>query len=152
MSSDAHNPGPGNGNPPFHSDVNFESKDINARTILMYLLALAIAVAAAFAVTVLVLRVTEKIATDADRTLPPSHENAGPTVPPEPMLQGLPGHTNDPQEDLREKIAADTKANETLEWVDRSAGIAEIPVEEAMKIIVSKGISTGAPAAPEKSK
>jgi uncharacterized membrane protein len=36
--------------------------------------------------------------------------------------------------------------------VDRSAGIAQIPVEDAMKIIVSKGVSSGASGAPEKSK
>ncbi|HUJ93478.1 MAG TPA: hypothetical protein VLW46_00785 [Candidatus Bathyarchaeia archaeon] len=140
------------GNLPVHKDVNFESKDINVRTILMYLLALAVAVAAAFAVTVLILRVTEKMAADSDRSLPPSHQGVGATKPPEPMLQGVPGHTNDPQEDLREKMAADTKANEQLGWVDRSAGIAQIPVEDAMKMIVNKGLPSGAAPTAEKSK
>lgn len=151
MSSE-HNHTAGDGTLPVNQDVNFESKDINVRMILMYLLALAVSVALAFAVTVLILRVTEKMAADADRVLPPSHQGVGATMPPEPMLQGVPGHTNDPQEDLREKIASDTKANEQLGWVDRSAGIAQIPVEDAMKIIVSKGLSSGAAPAAEKSK
>jgi hypothetical protein len=151
MSSE-HNHAPGNGSLPINKDVNFESKDINVRSILLYLLALAVSVAIAFGVTVLILRVTEKMAVDSDRVMPPSHKDVGATMPPEPMLQGVPGHTNDPQEDLREKIASDTKANEQLGWVDRSAGIAQIPVEDAMKIIVSKGLSPGAAPATEKSK
>jgi len=150
--STEHNAVHGDGNLPVHNDVTFEPRDINTRTILMYLLALAVAVAATFAITVYILRFTEKIAVESDRVMPPSHRGVGATMPPEPMLQGVPGHTNDPQEDLREKIASDTKANETLGWVDRSSGIAQIPVDDAMKIIVSKGISSGASAAPEKSK
>jgi len=151
MSSE-HSHAQADGNLPVHQDVNFESRDINVRTILMYLLALAVAVAAAFAVTVLILRVTEKMAADSDRAMPPSHQGVGATLPPEPMLQGVPGHANDPQQDLREKIASDTKANEQLGWVDRSAGIAQIPVEDAMKIIVSKGLPSAAAPAAEKSK
>jgi hypothetical protein len=56
------------------------------------------------------------------------------------MLQGVPGHTTDPQQDLRNKLAADEAANEKLGWIDQQAGIAQIPVEEAMKIIVTKGL------------
>jgi hypothetical protein len=150
MSPDHNNHAHGNGGLPVNNDVTFESQDINVRTILMYLVALAVCVAIAFAVTVGVLRVSEKIAVESDRVMPPSHNGVGATLPPEPMLQGIPGHTNDPQEDLREKVEADTKANEQLGWVDRSGGVAQIPVEDAMKIIVSKGLSGAAPA--EKSK
>jgi hypothetical protein len=113
---------------------------------------LAVAVAGTFAITVLIFRFTSKMAEDSDRTLPPIAQDAAPTVPPEPMLQGMPGHPNDAQEDLREKIDADTKANEQLGWADRSAGIAQIPVEDAMKIIVSRGLSPEAAPAAEKKK
>jgi hypothetical protein len=53
---------------------------------------------------------------------------------------------------MRDKIAADTKANESYGWVDEKAGIAQIPVKEAMKIIAEKGLPVAAPAAPEKKK
>jgi hypothetical protein len=151
MSSEHHNAALGDGNLPVNKDVTFEPRDINTRTILVYLLALAVAVGLTFAVTVFILRFTESIAFESDRVMPPSHEGVGPTIPPPPLLQGTPISPNDPQEDLREKVAADTKANETLGWVDRSAGIAQIPVEDAMKIVVSKGVA-GAPATQEKSK
>jgi hypothetical protein len=68
--------------------------------------------------------------------------------PPEPRLQGVPGHEIDPQEDHREKIRADRAANEQYRWIDASSGIAQIPVSEAMKIIVAKGVTGSAPARP----
>ena len=67
-------------------------------------------------------------------------------MPPEPRLQGVPGHGNDPQEDLREKIQADTEENEKAGWIDQSEGIAQIPVTDAMKITAEKGLLGGSAA------
>ncbi len=71
-------------------------------------------------------------------------------LPPEPRLQGVPGHDADPQQDHRDKVRADNEANEKYGWVDQNAGIAQIPVKEAMKIIAQKGLPATPPAAPEK--
>jgi hypothetical protein len=154
MSTDHHKSGHAVNTPadlaPRHEDVSFETRDVRATTIYWYLIALAVAVAASFAVCVSVLHVTTRLAEEADTPPPPSRAMLGPdykNLPPEPRLQGVPGHENDPQQDLREKLKADTEANESLGWVDRSAGIAQIPVKEAMKIIAEKGL----PAAGEKS-
>ena len=75
------------------------------------------------------------------------------TRPPEPRLQGMyyERETNDAQKDLREKRAADLEANQKLEWVDQNGGIAQIPVKDAMKLIVERGLG-GSSAAPEKKK
>jgi hypothetical protein len=76
-------------------------------------------------------------------------------MPPEPRLQGVPGHDADPQRDLRGKLRADTEANEKLEWIDKNAGIAQIPVKDAMRIIAEKGLPgtpTAAPLSAEKKK
>jgi hypothetical protein len=72
-------------------------------------------------------------------------------MPPEPRLQGVPGHGNDPQADLREKVRLDTEANEKAGWIDQDAGIAQIPVKDAMKVIAEKGLP-GAPASADKNK
>ena len=151
MSSEDHNTAHAAGGEPVHDDVNFESSDINTRSILLSLLYLGIAVVITFAVTILIFRFTSTRAERSDSQLPPSHQGVGATLPPEPRLQGVPGHVNDPQQDLRNKIAADEKAVNTYGWVDQQAGIARIPVDEAMKIIVSKGLPvTPAPAAEKK--
>lgn len=70
--------------------------------------------------------------------------------PPEPRLQGMPGHLTDPQLDMREKITADTKENEKLGWVDEKAGVAQIPVKDAMDLIVAKGLPAVKPMPDEK--
>lgn len=148
MSSEHHNTEHQDGQPLRHTDVAFEAADINTRTILAYLLYLGLSVVIAFAVSVYIYRFATKLATDYDTPLTPSHKNVGPTMPPEPMLQGVPGHVTDPQFDLRAKIKRDSEANETLKPLEGQPGFAQIPVEDAMKIIVSKGLPA-AVAAPE---
>jgi hypothetical protein len=152
MSSEHHNTGQPGDPPPTNADVAFESSDIDTRTILMYILYLAISVAAAFFVSVFVFRFTTTIAVDSQTPPPPVRQGVAPTMPPEPRLQGVPGHTNDAQLDLRDKREADNAANEDYGWTDQRGGIARIPVEEAMKIIVSKGLPAVAAPAAEKKK
>jgi hypothetical protein len=151
MSTEHHNTGETGDQPPTNTDVAFESSDIDTRTILSYLFYLALSVAAAFIVSVFIFNFTSKMAADSDTPVAPVHRGVGPTMPPEPMLQGIPGHTTDPQLDMRDKREKDEAANEKLGWINKQAGIAQIPVDEAMKIIVSKGLpSVPAPAAEKK--
>jgi len=152
MSTEHH---PNHTDDPRHDDVAFEGRDFQAGTIYMYLAALAVAVVISLAATVYILRFTTKVAEQADAPPPPikaelsvkDREERG--YPPEPRLQGVPGHVNDPQEDLRQKLKADNEANSKLEWVDKNAGIVQIPVKDAMKIIAEKGLPS-IPAAAKK--
>jgi hypothetical protein len=139
MSTEHHNTGQTGDQPPTNADVAFESSDVDTRTILWYLFYLALSVAAAFIASVFIFRFTSKLAADSDTPMAPVHRGIGATMPPEPMLQGIPGHTTDPQLDMRTKIDTDEAENEKLGWIDKSAGIAQIPVDEAMKIVVTKG-------------
>jgi hypothetical protein len=151
MSTENHNTGQPGDQPPINADVAFESSDINTRTILAYLFYLAISVAAAFLVSVFVFHFLTNMAADSDTPLAPVHRGVGPTIPSEPHLQGVPYSPADPQLDLRDKREADEAANEKYGWTNQQAGIAQIPVEEAMKIIVSKGLpAVAAPAAEKK--
>jgi hypothetical protein len=151
MNTELHNTGQPGDQPPTNTDVAFESSDINTRTILAYLFYLAISVAAAFLISVFVFRSLTKMAVDSDTPMAPVHRGIGPTVPSGPPLQGVPYSPDDPQLDLRNKRESDEAANEKFDWVDKQAGIAQIPVDEAMKIIVSKGLPAfPAPAAEKK--
>ncbi len=64
--------------------------------------------------------------TDARRTLA--------TPMPEPRLQ------TDPPEDLATLRAREEKALDTYYWVDRDKGIVHIPIDEAMKQVVARGL------------
>jgi len=152
MSSETHNTGHQASAEPVHADVSFEKHDVEPRTIYIYLIGLAVAVVLAYAVCIFVLRATTSVAVDSDTPPPPVRQEMGSAfsdMPPEPRLQGVPGHKNDPQADLREKVLSDSEENEKTGWVNQSGGIAQIPVKDAMKIIAEKGLP-GAPAAAAK--
>jgi hypothetical protein len=148
MSTESHN----SGQSPLHKDVSFEERDVKVSTIYWYLLALGIATVAAAVICVYILQFADSTISSSEAPMPASKQamgNAYRTMPPEPRLQGMYGHDTDPQKDLREKRAADIAANEKLEWVDQASGIAQIPVKDAMKLIVEKGLPAVAPV-PEK--
>src|SRR5712692_9015914 len=149
MSTESHN----TGQEPRHTDVSFEERDIKAGTIYWYLFALGVAVVASLLICVYILRFTTAFMASSDIPPPPSRETHQRELPPEPRLQGFgfPGQKADPQADLRKKNQEDSEANEKLEWIDRSSGIVQIPVKDAMKIVAEKGLFP-APAAPEEKK
>jgi hypothetical protein len=153
MSTEPHKPTESAGEVPRHSDVSFEERDVQVSTIYWYLFALGLATLAALVICIFILRFTTNLAASSQPAPPPSRQAQSKDfrMPPEPRLQGVPGHENDPQRDLREKLKADMDANEKLEWLDKNAGIAQIPVKEAMRIIVAKGLP-GVSAPPEKKK
>lgn len=148
MSTESHN----SGQDPRHTDVSFEERDIKAGVIYKYLFALGAAVVASLFICVFILRFTTTVADSNDTPPPPSRESHQRELPPEPRLQGVPGHQTDPQADLRKKIEDDSEANEKLEWIDRSSGIVQIPVKDAMKIVAEKGLSPSPAPAVEKKK
>ena len=57
-------------------------------------------------------------------------------LPPAPRLQ------DNPQRDMRDLRAKQEALLKGYAWVDRDAGIARIPVEEAMRLIVQRGLPT----------
>jgi hypothetical protein len=151
MSTEPQKPGHTAGDAPHHADVSFEERDIKVSTIYWYLFALGMATVAALVICIFILHFTSNLAASSDIAPPPSREALGKDYPPEPRLQGVPGHVSDPQKDLRQKLKADNDANEQLQWIDKNAGIAQIPVEDAMKIIAEKGLP-GASAPPAEKK
>jgi len=150
MSTDHHKSGPSASGEPIHHDVAFEARDVRTSPILKFLVYLGVVVALSYVLVFGIYRGLKSYWKSTYAPPMPSRMEAGATMPPEPRLQGLPGHLLDPQEDYRLKVKEDRKANEQLEWVDEKAGIAEIPVTDAMKLIVEKGIP--AIKAPEEKK
>ena len=156
MSTDKiHRVQPSSGAEPEHADVSFEERDVKAGTIYGYLIALAVAVLLTYAVCIYILKATVNVATKSDTPPPPVRTELGPNyqeLPPEPRLQGIPGHPQDPQLDRRMKLETDRQANERAGWIDQSAGIAQIPVKDAMRIIAEKGLPGASTTPAEKNK
>jgi len=55
-------------------------------------------------------------------------------LPPEPRLQ------TEPREDLRTLRESEEQALTTYGWVDKNAGIVRIPIDQAMKLTVERGL------------
>lgn len=155
--STEHTHGPeqsGAGPEPVNADVAFEEKDVRASTIYRYLIALAVCVLVTYGVSIYILRATVSLATHSDTPPPPVRTELGASyddLPPEPRLQGVPGHPHDPQLDRRLKLQEDREALEESGWIDQNAGIAQIPIGDAMRILAEKGLP-GASSPAEKKK
>jgi hypothetical protein len=147
MSTETHGHDPGQ--MPHHKDVSFEPSDVHTKTIYIYLLSLAVSVMATFFICIYIERVAMKYSLDSETQMAPSRAAMGSeyrVLPPEPRLQ------TDPQQDLRNMRKEAYDANESYGWVDKNSGVAQIPVSEAMKIIVERGTVAGTDAgtaAPE---
>ncbi|HYA25894.1 MAG TPA: hypothetical protein VEF05_17150 [Terriglobales bacterium] len=150
MSTEHHTHGPTPNGSPVHQDVSFEPRDVRTSPILKFLVYLGITIVISYVITLGIYRGLNRYWTATYPQPMPARMEAGPTMPPEPRLQGLPGHLTDPQQDLRDKLKADTEANNKLSWIDEKAGIAEIPVEDAMRLIVEKGLPAVTPPPAEK--
>ena len=117
-----HNPG-----------VHHETTDVNISGILLFGAGLIVsAILISFVVWVL-FKYFE--AREARRVVPEyplaSHEVR---VPPEPRLQ-----TN-PRADLQELRAQEDQILDSYGWIDKNAGVVRIPIEEAMKLTVQRGL------------
>ena len=125
---------------PVHPDVSFEKTDVRTSPILKFLVSLGILIILSYALVYGIYRGLKGYWADSYSPPLPSSIGAAPTMPPEPRMQGMPGHLVDPQQDMRGKTKADIDANNQLGWVDQKAGIARIPVQDAMQLIVEKGL------------
>jgi hypothetical protein len=117
-----------------HSDVHHETTDVNVRSVLVFAGGLVVATA----IVCLLIWVLfgyfdsrERVRGAREYPLAAAQENQ---TPPEPRLQ------INPREDMRELRLHEDEILTSYGWVDKNAGIVRIPIEEAMKIVVEKGL------------
>ena len=122
-----------------NEDVAHEHSDINIRTVLLAAAALAGVTAIVMVAMWGLFTVFQHQAAANDPQLSPLAVPAG-QLPPEPRLQ-----TNEP---LGLKTLRDTEAT-TLDaygWVDEKSGVAHIPIDEAKKLLLERGLPSRAAA------
>jgi hypothetical protein len=114
-------------------EVVHEESDVNVRAILGFgagLLAVGVVIQLLMA---LLFSVYTKQAAQVPRAFPLSAEYQQ-QPPPEPRLQAH------PEEDMRQLRAQEDAILQGYGWIDKSSGVARIPIEEAMKIVVQRGL------------
>ena len=114
-------------------EVVHEESDVNVRAIFGFgagLLAVGLVVQV---LLWLLMNYYTKQAAQVPRNFPLSAEYQQ-QAPPEPRLQ------IHPQQDLRDLRAREDAMLHGYGWVDKNTGVARIPIEEAMKIVVQRGL------------
>ena len=115
-------------------EVHHETSDVNIRGVLGFAAGLVVAaIVIHFGVWLLFkyFSAREAARTPALYPLAVTQENR---VPPEPRLQ-----TN-PRQDLRDLRTQEEDVLNNYAWVDKNAGVVRIPIGEAMKLTVQRGL------------
>ena len=115
-------------------DVRHEESDVNIRAIFGFGIGLAVAGIVISFVVWLLFQYFE--ARESRKVTPefPLAAQQGNRLPPEPRLQ-----TN-PRADLADLRAQEENVLETYGWIDKNASVVRIPIEEAMKLTVQRGL------------
>ena len=117
-------------------EVHHETSDVNIRAILGFGVGL---VVVAIGIHFIVWLLFQYFASREAHRVPPEYPLAasqGERLPPEPRLQIA------PREDLRELRASEAELLTSYGWVDRNAGIVRIPISEAMRLTLERGLPT----------
>jgi hypothetical protein len=132
----------GHGLPPANQDnpeVHHEGSDVNVRAILGFGAGLFVAAVAIHLMVWLLFFYfsgREEMRAVADY---PLAAGQAARVPPEPRLQ------INPREDLRALRAREEEILNGYGWVDKTAGVVRIPIDEAMKLTLQRGLPARAP-------
>jgi len=119
------------------SAVAREKSDVSVRGLVKFGVAL---VALGIAANLLVWGMFTYFNTSAQKSqAPPPPMFNGNQLPPEPRLQGAPGHQTSALEDLLEMRQREDKTLGSFGWVDQQNGVVRIPIEDAKRLIVKRG-------------
>ena len=115
-------------------DVSHETSDVNIRAILAFGAAL---IAIAVAVHVLIYGLYGYFDSREGVQAPleyPLAASQGHHEPPEPRLQ------TDPRQDLADMQAKEDEQLQSYGWVDKNAGVVRIPIEDAIRLTLQRGL------------
>ena len=117
-----------------HAVVHHETSDVNITGIIGFGVGLLVTAAIVHLLVFVLFRyfeIREGARVPAEYPLARSQEGR---VPPEPRLQ-----TN-PRQDLSDLRAKEDEWLGSYGWVDRNAGVVRIPIDEAMKLTLERGL------------
>jgi hypothetical protein len=118
-----------------HIEVTHEASDVNIRAILIFAGGLLALAAVVYFVVWLLFGYFDRRETRASgvRTYPLAVGQEH-RLPPEPRLQ-----TN-PRQDLKDLRDSEDTLLKSYRWVDRNGGVVRIPIDEAMKLTLQRGL------------
>ena len=115
-------------------EVVHEESDVNVAAILRYGLVLLLIGAVVHLVLWWLLGTYERRHQRAQTHVYPLAAGRQDQLPPSPRLQ------TDPQQELQDLRAKQQSLLTGYGWVNREAGVARIPIEDAMRMVVARGL------------
>ena len=117
-------------------EVAHEESDVNVRAILGWGLGLIVLALVVHVFLWWLIGLYQSQAQRADTRIYPLAAGQQDALPPEPRLQTT------PQQDMRALRDAQRARLQEHQWINRDAGVARIPIEDAMRIVVERGLPT----------
>ena len=115
-------------------DVVHEESDVNVGAIIRFGVGLLVVAAVVHLLLWWLLGAYERQHERAQTQVFPLAAGQQDRLPPLPRLQ------DNPQQELQELRAKQKALLEGYGWVDRDAGVVRIPIEDAMKMVVERGL------------
>lgn len=127
-------------------DVSHEKSDVNVGTLFKFIIYLFIStvvilVSMKFMMDYFLAREIAQELPPASRVNPPGTRR----LPPMPRLQGAPGSDLLPLDEMKRFKKEQQSAINSYGWVDRNTGVVRIPIEEAKRLVLERGLSTKLP-------
>src|SRR5262245_46825188 len=120
---------------PHHDDVAHEASDINIRGVLRFAGGLLLLGAVVYVVVWIFLGYLKRQERASSAQLQfPLAVGQEDRVPPEPRLQA------NPRQDMSDLRNEENQRLESFGWVDRNAGVVRIPIDEAMRLTLQRGL------------
>jgi len=124
-------------NPSNHaSPSRHEQSDVNVSAIVVFVIVLVVVGVLIQGAVWVLYRSFEQAASRPSAVEFPLAEGAMRRLPPEPRLQV------NPRGDLADLRRSEDEVLDTYGWVDRNAGVVRIPIDQAMKLLVERGVPT----------
>jgi hypothetical protein len=120
-------------------EVAHEPQDVNVRGILIFGAALLVS---AVVIHLILWWMLDYFAVRENKAEPKSHPLASERqqLPPEPRLQGMPGHEEAAPTEMQKFSTREEDVLNSYGWVDQKAGIVRIPIEQAKKLLLERGL------------
>ena len=120
------------------ADAGFDS-ELDVRSVGLFGLGLALVMIVVLAALWILLAHWKTRQTARDPRPSPLAEANAPRLPPEPRLQAA------PVKDMDELRARETSTLTSYGWVDRQAGVARIPIDRAIDLLLASGLPAPRP-------
>ena len=115
------------------ADAGFD-RELDVRSVGLFGVGLALVMIVVLAALWILLAHWKTRQTARDPRPSPLAEANAPRLPPEPRLQAA------PVKDMDELRARETSTLTSYGWVDRTSGIARIPIDRAMQLLLERGL------------